>query len=89
MVKAYLGIKFHPDDRNRGIIELVSQALASCGFETICVRRDLEKWGAVTLSPQELMTMKFFSSRSAPSGLSCYVFSIFIGKTAKTLFTAY
>src|SRR5262249_19910731 len=59
MMKAYLGIKFHPDDRNRETIELVSQALASCGFETVCVRRDLEKWGAVTLSPQELMTKTF------------------------------
>src|ERR1700733_4178462 len=58
-MRAYIGIKFHPDDRNRETIELVSDALSSCGFETVCVRRDLEEWGAVTLSPQELMTETF------------------------------
>jgi hypothetical protein len=31
MMKAYLGVKFHPDDRNRETIELLSQTLASCG----------------------------------------------------------
>jgi nucleoside 2-deoxyribosyltransferase len=58
-MKAYLGIKFHPDDRNRETIELLSQTLASCGFETLCVRRDLERWGAVAMSPQQLMTRTF------------------------------
>ena len=56
MMKAYLGIKFHPDDRNRETIELLSQTLASRGFEPLCVRRDLERWGAVAISPQQLTT---------------------------------
>lgn len=58
-MRAYIGIKFHPDDRNRETIELVSQVLNSCGFETVCVRRDLEQWGAVTFSPKELMVKTF------------------------------
>jgi 2'-deoxynucleoside 5'-phosphate N-hydrolase len=64
MMKAYLGIKFHPDDRNRETIELLSQTLASCGFETLCVRRDLERWGAVAMSPQQLMTSTFEAIRA-------------------------
>ena len=63
-MKAYLGIKFHPDNRNRDTIETVSQALESCGFETVCIRRDVEKWGAVHLSPHELMTRTFEVIRS-------------------------
>ena len=39
-MKAYIGIKFHPDNRNRSTIELVSQLLASCGLETVCIRRE-------------------------------------------------
>jgi 2'-deoxynucleoside 5'-phosphate N-hydrolase len=58
-MNAYLGIKFHPDDRNRETIEILSQTLASCGFEPFCVRRDLERWGAVAMSPQQLMTRTF------------------------------
>lgn len=63
-MKAYLGIKFHPDNRNRDTIETVSQAIESCGFETICIRRDVEKWGAVHLSSHELMTRTFEVIRS-------------------------
>jgi nucleoside 2-deoxyribosyltransferase len=59
MMKAYLGIKFHPDNRNRDMIDLISQVLGSCGFETVCIRRDIEKWGDVHLSPDELMAKTF------------------------------
>lgn len=58
-MRAYIGIKFHPDDRNRDAIELMLEALSSSGLETICVRRDVEKFGQVTLLPQELMTRTF------------------------------
>ena len=63
-MRAYIGIKFHPDDKNRETIEQLSEALTSCGFETACVRRDVEEWGAVTLSPQELMRKTFEIIRS-------------------------
>lgn len=52
---AYIGIKFHPDNRHRATIELVSRLLASCGFETVCIQRDIEQWGAVQFSPAALM----------------------------------
>ncbi|KIW97527.1 uncharacterized protein Z519_01111 [Cladophialophora bantiana CBS 173.52] len=61
---AYIGIKFHPDDRNRHVIEQLSDLLTSCGFETICVRRDIEKWGVISLSPRELMRETFVIIRS-------------------------
>ena len=57
--RAYIGIKFHSDDRNRESIEVLSEALASCGYETVCVRPDVEEWGAVTLAPRELMAKTF------------------------------
>jgi nucleoside 2-deoxyribosyltransferase len=63
-MRAYIGIKFHPDNRNREHIEQLSDALTSCGFETVCVRRDVEEWGAVTLSPRELMKATFETIRS-------------------------
>ncbi len=63
-MKAYLGITFHHDNRNRSTIDWIAQALGECGFETICVRRDIEQWGAITLSSQELMTTTFDAIRA-------------------------
>jgi 2'-deoxynucleoside 5'-phosphate N-hydrolase len=63
-MKAYLGIKFHHDNRNRATIEGISQILGECGFETVCIRRDIEQWGAISLSPQELMIATFDAIRS-------------------------
>jgi len=63
-MRAYIGIKFYADDSNRQTIELVSRILNSCGFETVCIRRDIEKWGAVTFSPVELMAKTFEVLRS-------------------------
>ena len=56
---AYLAIKYHPDHRNRPLIEAISAALAQCGYETICIARDVEAWGAVHLSPEALMRASF------------------------------
>ena len=53
-MKVYLGIKFHPDNRNRDRIELISQALSLYGCEIVCIRRDIEQWGAVQLASREL-----------------------------------
>ena len=63
-MRAYLGIKFHLDDQNRENIEQLSDALTSCCFETVCVRRDVEEWGAISLPPQELMKETFEIIRS-------------------------
>jgi hypothetical protein len=60
----YIGIKFYQDNRNRQIIEQLSHLLTFYGFETACVRRDVEKWGVITLSPRELMRETFEIIRS-------------------------
>lgn len=58
-MKAYLGIKFHEDNSNRLLIESISAALESCGYECICVTRDVEQWGAKHFSPEVLMARTF------------------------------
>jgi nucleoside 2-deoxyribosyltransferase len=58
-MKAYLAIKYHPDNANRPRIEGISDALESCGFETVCIARDVERWGQVQLDPAELMDRSF------------------------------
>ncbi len=63
-MRAYLGIKFHPDNRNREMIENICQSLAACRFETACIRRDVEEWGRIYLPPEELMIKTFEVIRS-------------------------
>ena len=58
-MKVYFGIKYHPDNRNREVIEGVSEVLAGCNVTTLCVARDLENWGAVRLEPRDLMRKTF------------------------------
>ena len=57
--RAYFGIKYHEDNRNRDEIDSLSVALINDGIETICIVRDVEKWGDVQLSSQELMKITF------------------------------
>jgi hypothetical protein len=57
--RAYFGIKFYEDNRNRDEINSISVALHDDGIRTICIARDVEKWGDVTLSSQELMRITF------------------------------
>lgn len=57
--RAYFGIKYHEDNRNRDEIDSLSVALRNDGIETICIVRDVEKWGDVQLSSQELMKITF------------------------------
>jgi len=64
-VRAYLGIKFYEDNRNRNVIERITNALSQAGLETVCVARDLERWGAVRFSPEELMRRTFAVIRSS------------------------
>jgi nucleoside 2-deoxyribosyltransferase len=58
-MRAYIAIKYHPDSRNRPAIEQISCALEQNGFDTICLARDLEDWGRVQFSPEELMQRAF------------------------------
>jgi 2'-deoxynucleoside 5'-phosphate N-hydrolase len=57
--RAYFGIKFHTDNRNRDQIESITAALENDGIETVCIARDVEKWGSVQLSSEELMRIAF------------------------------
>ncbi|MGI9528830.1 MAG: nucleoside 2-deoxyribosyltransferase [Acidimicrobiia bacterium] len=52
-------MKYHPDHRNRGLVDLISDAFESCGVETVCVARDIERWGEEALEPDELMEASF------------------------------
>ena len=58
-MRAYIAIKYHPDHKNRPAIEQVSNALEQSGFDTVCVTRDLEKWGEIHFNPKELMSKSF------------------------------
>ena len=58
-MKAYISIKYREDNGNRDCIEKISSALEQNGFETVCITRDIEKWGQIELSPQELMQRTF------------------------------
>lgn len=59
MKKAYLGIKFHSDHGNKGKIELISSIVEKLGFSTTCITRDVEKWGQLEFSPNDLMLETF------------------------------
>ena len=64
-MKAYLAIVSHQDNRNRQTIEQISQILTTCGFETICIRRDVEQWGKITPPPHSLLTTTLDAIRSS------------------------
>ena len=64
MIKAYLSITSHADTRDREIVERISQVLATCGFEMVYIRRDIEQWGAIILPSHELMAATFDAIRS-------------------------
>lgn len=58
-MKAYLGIKFYEDHRNREVIEGIVAALEQSGFQTVCMVRDVEQWGQIRFEPQPLMQRTF------------------------------
>lgn len=58
-MQAFLSIKYHPDNSNRPLIEQLSALLERHGLRSVCVIRDVERWGEVHLSPAELMHATF------------------------------
>lgn len=58
-MRVYLAIKFHDDNRNRGLIESLSGVLQAMGFETVVMARDFERWGGTVFMPEELMRKTF------------------------------
>jgi hypothetical protein len=57
--KAFISIKHYPDNRNRERIEAISAALEQYGWQTMCIVRDVEEWGRLRFTPQELMQRTF------------------------------
>ena len=57
--EAYISIKYRADNGNKDCIQKISSALEQNGFETVCVARDIEKWGQVQSSPRKLMQRAF------------------------------
>lgn len=59
-MKVFISIKFHEDNRNRELINGISSILEKKGLETICIIRDVEKWGQNKFgTPEELMKKTF------------------------------
>ena len=58
-MRVYIAIKYHPNNQNRELIERVSAILEKQGFETVCITRDVERWGQVHFTPAELMQRSF------------------------------
>ena len=58
-MKAYLGIKYHSDHRNKPKIEKISALLEQFDCSVICITRDIEKWGQNSFSPKDLMGKTF------------------------------
>ena len=58
-MRVYLAIRYHADQGNRHRIEGISTALEREGIATCCIVRDLERWGTVRFTPQDLMQHSF------------------------------
>jgi len=58
-VKLYLGIKFHEDLSNKNLIERICHIAEQQNHQIICAHRDLEQWGNISFSLQELMLKTF------------------------------
>jgi len=56
-MKAFLSIKFWGDDRNRGDVEAVIDAMERAGLRVFCFVRDAEEWGKYRFKPEEMMRM--------------------------------
>lgn len=56
---AYFGIKYYEDNSNKDKIDRITSVLEKNSIRTSCVVRDVEKWGTITLSLQELMSITF------------------------------
>ena len=59
MKTVFLSIKYHEDAGNRQIVEALSSAIEQAGWKTVCIARDVERWGDVHFAPRELMGLTF------------------------------
>lgn len=64
-MKVFLSVKFHADMHNREEIEHILDLLETCGHNTFCVVRDLERWGLVRFDDKELMRQTLLHIRDS------------------------
>lgn len=58
-MKAYIGIKYHEDYRNKIIVDKISSILEKNGYETICIVRDINIEQQYGYNPYDLMKLTF------------------------------
>ena len=58
-MKAYIGIKYHEDYRNKAIVDKISSILENNGYETICIVRDTNIEQQSKYNPCDLMKLTF------------------------------
>lgn len=58
-MKAYIGIKYHKDYRNKSIIDSISDILERIGYDVSCIVRDVQNNGDAEYTPDELMKLTF------------------------------
>lgn len=58
-MKAYIGIKYHEDYRNKAIVDKISSILENNGYETICIVRDTNIEQQNKYNPRDLMKLTF------------------------------
>ena len=58
-MKAYIGIKYHEDYRNKAVVDKISSVLERKGYETICIIRDISMEQQNRYNPYELMKLTF------------------------------
>ncbi len=62
-MKAFISVKYHADMCNRAHIEDIAGALEGNGCETMCIVRDVERWGELRFDARGLMQQTFASIR--------------------------
>lgn len=58
-MKAYIGIKFHEDYRNKEVIDKISSILEQKGYQPICIVRDISMNQQNKYTASELMKLTF------------------------------
>lgn len=58
-MRAYIGIKFHRDYRNKAIVNAIASVFEEKDWATVCVIRDSGQKGKIEYSPHKLMKLTF------------------------------
>ncbi|HHX62378.1 MAG TPA: hypothetical protein GX707_16950 [Epulopiscium sp.] len=70
-MKAYIGIKYHEDFRNKQVVNELSAVLGKNGYESFCIVRDISKEESNKYSSYELMKLeRLLAALKSQEGLS-------------------